>query len=295
MSARVYIGPAGWQYRDWQGIAYPQPKPKGFNELRYLSDYVDIVEVNSSFYKIPSPAAVLEWCKQVRHKPNFKFCIKLFQGFTHRDYGFTTEEMRAFSKSLDILQQQNRLAALLIQFSWKFKNTSDTLPRVLKLARDFENFPCAVEFRHASWMADGVYKSFQDANISFVNIDQPEHHHALPPTDVVTAPVGYIRFHGRNSDNWFKENIGQDQRYNYLYSDSEMTSWLDRIQKIRQRTEALIIIFNNHFKGQALVNCIQLSAFINDQNPFAPENLVRHYPQLDSIVIRKDDEQLSLF
>ena len=295
MSAQVYIGPAGWQYKDWQGIAYPQPKPKGFKELRYLSDFVNVVEVNSSFYKIPSPNSVQEWLGLVRYKSNFKFSIKLFQGFTHRHFDYTRDEVLAFSKSIEALQRDNRLAALLIQFPWKFKNTPEALERVLKISRDFSMFPCAVEFRHASWMTDDIYKQFQDSHISFVNIDEPAHNQSLPQSDIVTSPIGYIRFHGRNSENWFKDNVGQDQRYNYLYNDSEMYSWLDSIKRIRDRTEMLIIIFNNHFKGQALVNGIQLGAVLEEKKPVAPVTLLRHYPQLQSITDTKDDEQLFLF
>lgn len=295
MSAQIYIGPAGWQYKDWQGIAYPQPKPKGFKELRYLSDFFNSVEVNGSFYKIPSVESVREWIDLVRHKDDFKFCVKLFHGFTHRDYLYTKEEVLAFSKSLDVLQRDERLAAVLVQFPWKFKNTPESLQRVLHLARDFKDFPCAVEFRHASWMTDDVFKQLQDAQMSFVNIDEPQHHHSMPPSDLVTSPIGYIRFHGRNAENWFKEDVGQNQRYNYLYNDTEIYSWLDSIKRIRNRTEMLIIIFNNHFKGQALVNGIQLSAILDDKKPVAPETLLQHYPQLQSIVSPKDDEQLLLF
>ena len=87
----VFIGPAGWQYRDWQGIAYPHPKPKEFKELGYLADFFNVVEVNGSFYKVPSPDSVKEWIRLVQHKRDFQFCVKLHQQFTHAVYPYAKE------------------------------------------------------------------------------------------------------------------------------------------------------------------------------------------------------------
>jgi uncharacterized protein YecE (DUF72 family) len=77
------IGTAGWKYKDWEGIVYPKPKPRGFDELQFLSNLFSTVEINSSFYGPPRPSAAKKWVESVQHVPSFRFTAKLYQSFTH--------------------------------------------------------------------------------------------------------------------------------------------------------------------------------------------------------------------
>ena len=79
----IRIGAAGWQYRDWQGIVYPNPKPRGFRELGYIASLFDTVEINTSFYGPPRPATTQQWIDLVADNPEFRFTAKLWKGFTH--------------------------------------------------------------------------------------------------------------------------------------------------------------------------------------------------------------------
>ena len=69
----IRIGPAGWHYKDWQGLVYPNPEPRGFRELAYLAGFFDVVEINTSFYGPPRPAAVKSWIGQVADNPRWAF------------------------------------------------------------------------------------------------------------------------------------------------------------------------------------------------------------------------------
>lgn len=291
----VLIGPAGWNYKDWRGIVYPQRLPKGFQELRYLADFINLIEINSTFYKIPTLESVKAWLDQVRGQANFKFSIKLFQHFTHADYPPAREHTDSFRRILDLVQQENRLAALLIQFPWRFKNNPENMDHIFNLAKMFKDFPTAVEFRHDSWMTKDVFKHLQENHLAFVNIDEPGHDHSLPLSSFVTADFAYLRLHGRNADMWFNEKSDAAQRYNYLYNESEMNSIISSINDIRDKTGNLYIIFNNHFRGKAIINAFQMMAKIYSQPPRLPAILVEHAPELRRIGEIKDNEQLSLF
>ena len=145
----IRIGPAGWSYKDWQGIVYPAAKPKGFQELTYISEFFDTVEINVTFYR-PIPARTAEsWLKKVEDNKRFKFTGKLWQGFTHdRDAG--AEDERLFKDGYAPLLQAGRLGAILIQFPWSFRNTDENRHYVARLQQRFQEYPLVLEVRHVS-------------------------------------------------------------------------------------------------------------------------------------------------
>ena len=78
----IRIGPAGWKYKDWEGVVYPKPAPRGFDELAYIATYFATVEINSSYYGPPQPGTARKWVASVSHNRNFRFTAKLFHSFT---------------------------------------------------------------------------------------------------------------------------------------------------------------------------------------------------------------------
>jgi uncharacterized protein YecE (DUF72 family) len=87
----IRVGPAGWQYKDWRGIVYPERKPKGFDGLAYLAKYFDTVEINTSYYGPPRDTTAKKWLASVADNVRFRFTGKLFRGFTH-DKNASTED-----------------------------------------------------------------------------------------------------------------------------------------------------------------------------------------------------------
>jgi len=139
-----------------------------------------------------------------------------------------------------------------------------------------------VEVRHDSWENPDTINDFMQKNVSFCNIDQPLIGRSLVPTEHVTSPVGYVRLHGRNYDQWFDADTGAD-RYNYLYSEAELAGWEDKIVRIAGKAEVTYVVTNNHFEGKAGVNALQLKNMITGQRVKAPEALLKHYPELSKI------------
>lgn len=275
---QVFVGPAGWNYPDWKGIVYPAELSRKFSELEYMSRYFPVVEVNTTFYSIPSALTVEAWLKAVSARLQLRFCVKLWQGFTHREAPATTAEAIAFKACLQPMIEQNRLAALLVQFPWSFKRTQASIDRLRRILDTMSEFPCAVEFRHAGWQTAECYDLLSSRSVAFVNIDQPVISESVIPSAHVTGPFGYVRLHGRNTDNWFREGAGRNARYDYLYTPQEIQSWSQTIKSMSQ-TAPTIVIFNNHFRGQAVVNAFQAQFALSGGETVVPPSLLAHYPQ----------------
>jgi uncharacterized protein YecE (DUF72 family) len=144
------IGPAGWSYKDWAGIVYPDPPPKGFHGAAYLSQFFDTIEINSTFYRPPTPEMAKAWVKHVSGNKNLRYTAKLWRGFTHERNATPADEAE-FKAGTDPLMEANRLGALLRQFPISFKNTPDERTYLVRLHRRFADYPLVLEVRHASW------------------------------------------------------------------------------------------------------------------------------------------------
>ncbi|UCC73292.1 MAG: DUF72 domain-containing protein [Gemmatimonadota bacterium] len=273
----IRFGPAGWSYPDWQGVVYPERQPKGFDPLAFLARYFDAIEVNSTFYRPARPDVARRWVSRVAENPDFKFTAKLWQRFTHqRDSAWTADEVGAVRGGLDPLAERDRLGALLIQFPWSYKASSGALEWLDDVTSTFSDYPCVVEVRHTSWNRPEFYRWLSERGVGFVNIDQPLFNRSIGPSAEASARVGYVRLHGRNYDDWFREGAGRDARYDYLYDRQELEPWVDRIRELAAggMVEDVYVVTNNHFRGQAAANAIMLAGMFRGTKQRAPETLV---------------------
>jgi uncharacterized protein YecE (DUF72 family) len=286
-TAEIRIGPAGWSYDDWAGIVYPTPRPRGFHEATYLAEYFDTIELNVTFYR-PVPAMMAwQWLERVAHNPRFLFTAKLWQEFTHE--GRLSEDAeREARPGYEMLRDAGKLGALLVQFPWSFKNEKESRAYLRKLTARFKDFPLVVEVRHASWNDAGFYDWLREHGIGFCNIDQPVIGRSLRPSGEATAPVGYVRLHGRNYKEWFSEREDSGaERYNYLYSEAELEPWAERVEQVAEETRLTFVIANNHFQGKAVTNALQLRARLTKKKVKVPPPLLGHYPELEPIASRE--------
>ncbi|HXE91104.1 MAG TPA: DUF72 domain-containing protein [Terriglobales bacterium] len=291
---RILIGPAGWSYKDWEGVVYPPGLKKKEHPAAYLARYFDTIEINTSFYGHIRPELGKLWCRKVSEtNPDFLFTAKLHRSFTHSPHAeveSTTastiapgaEDESLARQGLDSIAAEGRLGALLIQFPFSFKNTNENRDYLEGLLGRFREYPQVVEVRHSSWNNEGILRYFSERGVAFCNIDQPLIGRSLKPTAHATSKLGYIRLHGRNYDQWFDSPTGAD-RYNYLYSDAELAGWEKKIRSVAAKTDLVFVIANNHFEGKATVNALQLKHSFTGQPVAAPETLVRHYPELETI------------
>ncbi|HYC58908.1 MAG TPA: DUF72 domain-containing protein [Thermoanaerobaculia bacterium] len=248
---KIRVGPAGWSYKDWENVVYP-PHGSKFDHLAYLAAFFDTIEINSPFYRIPPPTHAKSWVRRVANNPDFLFTTKVFRGFTHEKAELIDADVDAFRTYLDPLMEANRLGAILLQFPWSFKNTPESIEKLATLFRAFDEYPKALEVRHATFQNNDFVKFLEEHDVSWVNVDQPLFSDSVKPADAVTGPLAYVRFHGRNYEKWFAHEESWE-RYNYLYSKEELEPWVERIDRMAKRKDVFVVT-NNHFRGQAIVN-----------------------------------------
>lgn len=280
----VRVGPAGWSYEDWAGIVYPPGMPKSVHPVEYLSQFFDTIEVNSTFYRPPQARVTASWAKKAEGNERFKYTVKLWQRFTHeREEWPTDDEVTVFASGIAPLALEGKLGAVLMQFPWSFKRTPENREWLARVTDAFAEYPLVLEVRHASWDEPAVYEALAERGVAFCNIDQPIFGKSIKPGATVTAPVGYVRLHGRNAQDWFRAEAGRDERYNYLYSEEELKPWVEKIERIRKLVDETYVITNNHYRGQAVVNALELQYRLGKPAMELPPSLLEHYPRLAAV------------
>jgi len=284
MQNEIRIGPAGWVYKDWAGVVYPAHAGKDFDPLTYLSGFFDTIEINNTFYRPPTETAASSWLKRVAHNPRFRFTTKLYKVFTHDRGKATQADETDFRRGIEPLVAGGVLGALLLQFPWSYKNDGAEARTYLKrLIARFREYPLVVELRHASWNIPAFYEWLAEEEIGFCNIDQPLFSRSIKPSDHTTSAIGYVRLHGRNYQNWFKESAGATERYDYLYSARELLPWVDNIKKVTASARDTYVVTNNHFLGKAVVNALELKSIISGTKVDVPPTLFDTYPRLHDV------------
>ena len=306
----IRVGTAGWSYKDWEGIFYPPGMQRQKRHaLEFLAQCFDVVEINTSFYGHIKPELAKLWGRKVDAvNPKFVFTAKLHRSFTHSPIAVmeptsaatirpNDEDEKLAREGLDALASAGKLGALLIQFPVSYKNTSLNREYLESLLRQFIEFPRVVEVRHESWNNPETLSYFTERSVAFCNIDQPLIGRSLGATEHVTSPVGYVRLHGRNYDQWFEAEKSAD-RYNYFYSEAELAGWKEKIERIAKKAEVTYVVANNHFEAKAGVNALQLRHMLSGERVKATETLLKHYPELktiaDPIADEASDPNLSL-
>jgi uncharacterized protein YecE (DUF72 family) len=281
LMAKIRIGPAGWSYKDWEGVVYPQKPGKNFDPLGYLARFFDTIEINSSFYRPPAATSARAWTTRVADNPAFRFTAKLHRVFTHERGKATNDDEMIFREGIDPLAEAGKLGALLLQFPWSFKNTDEERAYLIKLISRFKDYPLIVEVRHASWNNPVVYEELETLEVGICNIDQPIFKKSIRPSAITTSTLGYVRLHGRNYQNWFREEAVRDERYNYLYSVDELEPWIVRVKEVAKQVKETYVITNNHFLGKAVVNALEIKSTIEERRVPAPLPLFDKYPRLN--------------
>jgi uncharacterized protein YecE (DUF72 family) len=289
---QIRVGTAGWSYPDWEGRVYPRGTR---DRLGFIARHFPMVEVNSSFYSIPEQRTTEKWVHTVEEWPDFRFTVKLFQDFTHRPGQAGPEEAARFAAALDPLQDAGRLGAVLVQFPWSFRDLPQNRELIVDLAQRFRRYRPVVEVRHGSWDVKSAAHFFTGLDIGWCSIDQPQVGDSLGATEQASGGVGYVRFHGRNRDNWFSKDADRNQRYDYLYNRKELSSWRERIMRIAKRAGQTFVVTNNHFLGQAVVNGLELMQMVSGKKVVVPDALAARHPRLEEIREYPPGSQPGLF
>jgi uncharacterized protein YecE (DUF72 family) len=271
----IRVGTAGFAYKDWEGPVYPSPKPKGFDPLRFLAGFFPCIEMNVSFYRVPTPENVAKWVGAVADVADFRFTFKLYRGVTHGD---EDEAIGPFLAALEPCRDAGRLGAVLLQFPFYFRNTQENRGRLAFLAQKLAGWPLAVEVRDRSWLVPPALDFFRRNALNLCDIDICQTRSSIPPGAWTTGPLGYVRFHGRNRDAWFDKNAPRDSKYDYLYSKRELAEWAEHVKEIAAQADSTYVIMNNHFAGKAVANAFQLQFMLTGESPEPPAQLKEAYP-----------------
>ena len=251
----VRIGVAGWDYPDWGGRVYPAERA-GVDRLRWVARRFDLVEVNSTFYRPAAERVTRSWLERTADLPDFRFAAKLSRVFTHQRGAWSEAEVAAVRRGMDPLLEAGRLISLVVQFPWSFRDSPDGRRHLARIADAFAAYPLHVEVRHSSWSISPLHNWLAERGMGVVNIDQPIFRDSIEPAALTTSSIAYVRLHGRNAENWFREDATRDERYDYSYSDLELRPWIERVREMarQEAVEEVEVVFNNHYRAQAVNN-----------------------------------------
>jgi uncharacterized protein YecE (DUF72 family) len=193
-----------------------------------------------------------------------------------------------------ILADAERFGAMLLQFPWSFRNTEASRARVAELVGLLPGLPVAVEVRHESFAGEPWQRLLAQWGCLPVNVDQPAGA-GLALAAHRTAAGAYFRLHGRNAASWFEAAAGRDARYDYLYGEQELDEVAARVRDAAQGPAPVFVVTNNHFRGQAAANALELRHRLGGGRQKVPPDLMRAYPRLARIAAPEDREQADLF
>jgi uncharacterized protein YecE (DUF72 family) len=256
---RIRVGTSGYSFVDWIGPFYPEGTPRS----KMLDEYVrhfDVVEINSSYYRIPT-ATMFERMEQ-KTPAGFEFIVKLFRGMTH-EIDDDSQMYREFVDSVAPLKEAGKFAGFLAQFPWKFKNGSAGRDHLVALRKRLGGSPLFVEFRHDSWIKDETFDFLKNLGIGYCSVDEPQLKGLVPPVAVATTDRAYVRLHGRNARNWWGKGGGD--RYDYDYGKDELTEWSDKILDLESKVKKVYAFFNNCHAGHAARNAELMIEMLGDE------------------------------
>ena len=299
----IKIGTSGWSYPTgkgtWNGIFYPaRSRGRGrakFDELAFYAEHFDTVEINSSFYGVPSPATAQGWAD--RTPKGFEFSLKLFQKFTHPDMfekasgqdplSLGQKDVDEFRRAIDPLASAGKLGALLAQFPASFTNDANARGYLEWLLDRFKDYRVAVELRHRSWSDDptSALALLEQFAAAWTQIDEPKFKTSIRQNlQPNVRSFFYLRLHGRNAAQWWKHEKSED-RYNYLYSAEELEPFAEAAADAAQAVKKAYMYANNHFSAKSVANAAILKHQLGQPLPGEyPEEFVETYPDLKGLV-----------
>jgi len=240
MSPKYYVGCSGWHYEHWKLLYYPEGLAKS-KWLQFYAKQFNTVELNNSFYHLPSEKAFVSWRES--SPDNFVFAVKVSRFITHikrlKNFGAAMENFLSRACLL-----KSKLGPLLYQLPPNMKRNDELLESFLSSLP--QKYQYVFEFRHESWLNDSVFHILQRYNTGLCVFDMPGFTCPL----VATSDFAYIRFHGSTG------------MYSSCYSNEELSQWVEKIAQLAQNLKAVYIYFNNDAEAFSVKNAIILKTFL---------------------------------
>lgn len=240
MSSNFYIGTSGWHYDHWRGEFYPEKLPKK-SWLQYYSQSFKTVEINASFYRLPSEDTFTVWHNTV--PPEFCFAVKASRIITHiKRLKDIQDSLLTFTQRAKLLK--DNLGPILYQLPPGFHRDDYRLESFLILLN--QNLQHVIEFRHSSWINQAVFDLLRKYNIGFCIFDMP----GFSSPVISTSNFAYFRFHGKG------------ELYFGSYPDAELVGWAESINNISTHVNSIYAYFNNDAGGFAIRNALTLKKYL---------------------------------
>jgi uncharacterized protein YecE (DUF72 family) len=256
----IYIGTSGFKFDDWKGAFYP-PELSEKSWLNYYGERFNCVEVNSTYYRLVHPRTFYFMAEKV--PAGFEFTVKAYGGLTHESGEGGESDFQAFVDSLQPLIEANKFGCILAQFPHRFHNTQENRAYLAEFKQRLGGLPTVIEFRAREWAEQAVFDFLREHGLGYCAVDEPQFKSLMPPIAVATSSVGYVRFHGRNYETWWKGD--SKTRYDYLYSEDELKEWLPKIKQLEQQTEKVYVFMNNCYAGKAATNAAQMKELLQKE------------------------------
>jgi uncharacterized protein YecE (DUF72 family) len=276
----IRIGTCSWADEALSKHFYP-PKLPAKERLAYYADYFDTVEVDSTYYRLPSESMVQGWAE--RTPDAFTMHVKAFGLMTRHPVKLEVlpedlrdampvdergrvdrpprelrgEVFRRFLDALQPLREAGKLGGILFQLPSYvvFKEHSFDY---LEWAREqLGGDTMLVEFRHRSWLEEEnvaeTLSFLERIGAAYVTVDAPKSATAknlVPTVPAVTSGLAYVRFHGRNMETWNKRGGSAAERFDYLYSDEELEELVPTLAELAQQSERAFAFFNNNASSE---------------------------------------------
>lgn len=251
MACEIRIGTSGWHYKHWRGAFYPADV-SAMRMFAYYQRHFDTVELNNSFYRLPTEAAFDAW-REATPK-NFVFAVKASRFLTHRIK--LKDPERALDNFLPRAERLGRkLGPILFQLPPKWNVNLERLEGLLELLPKKNRY--AFEFRNPTWHTQAVHSTLQKHNAAFCIYELAGFSSAIN----VTADFAYVRLHGPGG------------KYQGSYSDDQLAAWAERVAKWSHKLKAIYIYFDNDQAGYAAQNAMRLKELVSTRRTTARREL----------------------
>jgi uncharacterized protein YecE (DUF72 family) len=296
--ATIRIGTASWTDPTMTapGVFYPRGADGAEERLAYYASTFPIVEVDATYYALPSAKVAQAWVD--RTPPDFTFDAKAHALMTGqptetkrlpkdfrealpaeiaskaRVYArelpaeLQDEVWRRYLAGLEPLRAAGQLGSVLLQFPKWFFPTSESRDLILEARERLGEIRSAVEFRSATWFNDKnrerTLSFLSDHAIPLVLVDGPQGlRSSVPPLSPVTSPeLVVVRFHGRRTETWEATGIPVVERFRYLYSEDELREWIPRIREAAETADEMHVLMNNCYANYGSTNARELAAML---------------------------------
>ena len=249
--AVVHIGICSWADDGLLTHWYPREVRTAEGRLRYYAERFECVEVDSPFYRLPTPENAARWAE--RTPDGFVFHAKASKEMTgHEETDSRERAYVEFRNSLAPLEAAGKLRGILLQFHPRVKKTPEALDELRDVADLLDPLVPLIEFRHRSWMTEDerahTLAFLEEHRLAYVSVDSPRTRasNVMPRVAAATHDVAYIRFHGRNWKTWNKKTKTSGERFDWLYERGDLEEWVEPIARLAEERREVYAMFNNN-------------------------------------------------